>query len=125
MTTAPRQQLADELLRRFAAAFRSAQLYSAGHPIIARNLEGLSTTMQLLHALEPAIVIGIVGDEIIVDDMPIAKADTLGALIRRLQQNGIERITIERGVTVDEIAAFVDAVSKIEPRGDGEDEAPF
>jgi putative nucleotidyltransferase with HDIG domain len=123
--SSPRQQLADEILRRFAAALRSAQLYSAGHPIITRNLEGLSTAAQLLHALEPAIVIGIVGEEIIVDDMPIAKADTLGSLIRRLQQSGVERITIERGVTADEIAAFVDAISKIEPRTGNEEAAPF
>ena len=32
--TAPRFQLADELLRRFAAALRSSQLYSQGHTII-------------------------------------------------------------------------------------------
>src|SRR5438105_3939627 len=93
MTAAPRQQLADELLRRFAAALRSAQLYSAGHPIIARNLEGLSTAIQLLHALEPAIVIGVVGDEIIVDDAPVAKAETLGSLVRRLEQSAVERVT--------------------------------
>ena len=123
--SAPRQQLADELLRRFAAALRSAQLYSAGHPIIARNLEGLSTAMQLLHALEPAIVIGLVGEEIIVDDLPIAKADTLGSMVRRLQQSGLERVTIERGVTADEIAAFLDAVSKVEPRTGDQEAAPF
>ena len=39
LMTTPRQQLADELLRRFAAALRSGQLYSRSHPIIARNLE--------------------------------------------------------------------------------------
>jgi hypothetical protein len=33
------------------------------------------------------VVIGIVGDEVIVDDMPMAKADTL-AVVRRLQQSG-------------------------------------
>ena len=97
--TAPRFQLADELLRRFAASLRSAQLYSKGHPIIARNLETLSTAFQLLHSLQPAIVIGLVGDEVIVDDMPMAKADTLGPFVRRLQQSGVERITIDRGVT--------------------------
>ena len=105
--SAPRFQLADELLRRLAAALRSAQLYSPGHPIIARNLEALSAALQLLHGLQPTIVIGLVGDEVIVDDMPMAKADTLGPLVRRLQQGGVERITIDRGVTLDEITAFL------------------
>jgi putative nucleotidyltransferase with HDIG domain len=114
--TAPRFQLADELLRRLAASLRSAQLYSPGHPIIGRNLESLSTAFQLLHGLQPAVVIGIVGDEVIVDDMPMAKADTLGLLIRRLQQSGVERITVERGVTTDELAAFIGAITTVEGR---------
>src|SRR5712672_827419 len=46
--TTPRLQLADELLRRFSAALRSTQLYSKGHPIIARNLDALSTAVTLL-----------------------------------------------------------------------------
>src|SRR5258705_13619272 len=108
--TAPRFRLADELLRRFAASLRSSQLYSPGHPIIGRNLESLSAAVQLFHSLQPAIVIGLVGDEVIVDDMPMAKADTLGPFVRRLQQSGVERITIDRGVTTEEITTFIDAV---------------
>jgi len=122
--TAPRIQLADELLRRFAAALRSTQLYSKGHPIITRNLETLSGAMQLLHSLQPSIVIGLVGDEVIVDDMPLAKADTLGGFVRRLQQSGVERITIDRGVTIEEISTFIDAVTTIDTRNaDGADAA--
>jgi putative nucleotidyltransferase with HDIG domain len=112
--TAPRFQLSDELLRRFAASLRSVQLYSKGHPIIGRNLETLGSALQVLHGLAPSVVIGLVGDEVIVDDMPMAKADTLGPLVRRLQQIGVERITIERGVTSDELSAFIEAVTNVE-----------
>jgi len=111
-----RAQLADELLRRLAAALRSGQLYSKGHPIIARNLEALSAAIQLLHTLDPTVVIGLIGDEVVVDDMPMATADAIGPLIRRLQQSGVERIAIDRGVTRDEITAFLDAVSALEPK---------
>jgi len=123
--TAPRFQLADEVLRRFAASLRSAQLYSPGHPIIGRNLESLSSAFQLLHSLQSSVVIGLVGDEVIVDDMPMAKADTLGPLVRRLQQSGVERITVDRGVTAEEIATFVDAVTTIDARnGEGAEAYP-
>jgi putative nucleotidyltransferase with HDIG domain len=122
--TAPRFQLADELLRRFAASLRSSQLYSPGHSIIGRNLESLSGAFQLLHSLQPAIVIGLVGDEVIVDDMPMAKADTLGSFVRRLQQSGVERITIDRGVTVEEIATFIEAVTTIDVRNVGAEGGP-
>ena len=114
--SAPRFQLADELLRRVAASLRSAQLYSPGHPIIGRNLASLSTALQTLHGLQPSVVIGIVGDEVIVDDLPMAKADTLGPLIRRLQQSGVERITVDRGVTAEELATFIEAITTIEGR---------
>ena len=114
--TAPRFQLADELLRRLAASLRSAQLYSPGHPIIARNLESLSTAVQLIHDSQPAVTIGLVGEEVIVDDMPMARADTFGPFVRRLQQAGVERIIIERGVTIDEMTAFLAAVTTIDAR---------
>jgi putative nucleotidyltransferase with HDIG domain len=114
----PRQQLADELLRRFAAALRSGQLYSRTHPIIGRNLDLLAAAVQQLHEQAPAIVIGIVGDEIIVDDVPVTKADTLGGLTRRLKQISIERITIDRGVTREEIGTLVDAVTTLEVKAD-------
>ena len=114
MTTPPRLQLADELLRRFAATLRSAQLYSKGHPIIARNLESLATALQLLHSLQSSVVVGLVADEVIVDDMPMAKADTMGPLVRRLQTAGVERITIDRGVTMEELVMFVEAFTSVE-----------
>jgi putative nucleotidyltransferase with HDIG domain len=114
--TAPRLPLADEVLRRFAAALRSAQLYSPGHPIIARNLESLSAAVQLIHDLQPAVTIGLVGDEVIVDDMPMARADTFGPFVRRLQQAGVERIVIDRGVTIEEMTRFLVAVTTIDAR---------
>ena len=121
----PRAQLAEELLRRLAAALRSGQLYSRGHPIIGRNLEALSTVLQLLHALHPTVVIGLIGDEVVVDETPMAKADAVGPLIRRLQQSGVERIAINRGVTREEITAFLDVVTVVEPRGSDGEPAPM
>jgi putative nucleotidyltransferase with HDIG domain len=123
--TAPRLQLADELLRRFAAAVRSAQLYSPGHPIIGRNLESLAAAIQSMHRLQPIAVIGLVDDEVVVDDTPMAKTDTLGPLVRRLQQSGVERVSIERGVTVAELGAFIDALIAAEPRDRGDPAAAF
>jgi putative nucleotidyltransferase with HDIG domain len=114
--TAPRSQLADELLRRLAASLRAAQLYSKGHPIITRNLESLSAAIQLLHGLAPSVVVGLVGDEIIVDDTPMAKADALGPVAKRLQQSGVERITFDRGVTTEELGSFVEAVAALDQR---------
>jgi putative nucleotidyltransferase with HDIG domain len=118
---APRVRMAEELLRAFSATMRSQQLYSKGHPIILRNISALSTAIQLLHAMESSIVIGLVGNEIIVDDMPVSKAETLGSIVKRLRDAGIERISIDRGVTTDELTAFAGAVAALEHADAAED----
>ncbi|MGE5245662.1 MAG: HD-GYP domain-containing protein [Betaproteobacteria bacterium] len=120
----PRTQLADELLRRLASALRAAQLYSKHHPLIGRNVEALNAAIQLLHTMQPVTVVGLVEGEVIVDDVPVAQADALGPLVRRLTRGGIERITIERGVTREELAAFVAAVSALEAQGGAREAFP-
>ena len=119
MTSPSRSAAADELLRRFAAALRASQLYSKGHALITRNLAALVSAVESLHSQEASTVIGVVGDKIIVDDAP-SRADGLTGLVRRLKQIGIERITIDRGVTADELQTLVDAVCTLEPRRESE-----
>ena len=103
---------------------RGAQLYSPNHPLITRNLEALYDTLGQLHASQPSIAIGVVGDEIVVADTPLPKAAAaLGELIRRLQAGGIERITIDQGVTVEELMAFVMAVGALNPRATAGEQA--
>ncbi len=62
MTTepAPRLALYDELLRRFASGTRAAQLYSADHPLLGRNVEGLLGAMKTLQQQKPSIPVVIV-----------------------------------------------------------------
>jgi putative nucleotidyltransferase with HDIG domain len=111
-----RPDLADQFLRRFAAAVRSAQLYSARHPIIARNIAALSVAVDSLHASQPAITLGIVGTEVVVGDVPAGRAESLGDVVRRLQGAGIERVVIDRGVAADELASLVHALASAEAR---------
>ena len=95
-------------MRRFAAAVRSAQLYAPGHPLVRRSLEALVEVIGDLVADQPSVAIGLIGQEIVVADTPLAKAaESYAELIRRLQSMGIERIAFERGVTPDELSTLV------------------
>jgi putative nucleotidyltransferase with HDIG domain len=108
-----RARLADELLRRLAGAIRGAQLYAPGHPLVARSITALGDTLVAAHSSLPSVTIGIVGEELVVGDIPIPHAaETMGELIRRLQQAGIERIVIDRGVQSDEIVRLVETISR-------------
>jgi putative nucleotidyltransferase with HDIG domain len=110
-----RAHLFEELLRRFGASLRGIQLYSAQHPLVTRNIEGLYETIRTLQAYEPSITVGIVGDELVAGDVPMPKAAAaMGELIKRLRSIGVERIAVERGVTREEITAFVHVLATVD-----------
>ncbi len=103
-----RLQLAEELVRRLAAALRSAQLYAPTHPLVGRGVDALVDVIRQLHVGQPTLVLGVVGAELVVGDTPLPKASaTMGELIQRLQADGVERIAIDRGVQPDEIGKLV------------------
>ncbi len=116
-----RFQLSDELLRRFGAALRGIQLYAPNHPIVLRNLEALADALRSLHEHDSTVVIGILGEEMIVCDLPMSKASsTMGELIRRFAALGIERVTITNKVTLDELKAFAERFGTLEKTHAGE-----
>ena len=99
MSVPQRSRLADELSRRLAAAIRGAQLYAPAHPLVTRSARALIDTLTLVHQSTPSVAIGIVGQELVVGEVPIPRAvETMSELMRRLQQLGIERIVIDKGV---------------------------
>jgi putative nucleotidyltransferase with HDIG domain len=103
-----RARLADDLVRRLAAAIRGAQLYAVGHPIVVRNIAALHEALTILHAWSPSLAIGIVGEDLVVGDVPLPRAaENMGELMRRLQQAGVERIVIDRGVDAAELTRLV------------------
>ena len=120
MSAGLRTRTAEELARRLSAALRGAQLYAAGHPIVTRSVVALADTLAVVHATMPSVAVGIVGEELVVGDVPIPRAaDTLGELMRRMQHAGIERIVFDDGVTPDELDLLVQTVT----RADGSQDA--
>ena len=115
MNSLQRARIAEEIVRRLAAALRGAQLYAAGHPLVTRNIAALGETLTLAHATMPSITIGIVGEDLVVGETPVPRAaETMGELMRRLRQAGIERIVIDRGVEPAELAQLVQSVARAE-----------
>lgn len=104
MDQVSRLRVADDFMRRLGAALRGAQLYAPSHPLVQRAFDGLNESLTQLLDDQPTIAIGIIGNEVIVGDMPIPRAaESMGEMIRRLKTLGIERIAFDRGVTPDEV----------------------
>jgi putative nucleotidyltransferase with HDIG domain len=106
------QKKAEELIRRLAAALRGTELYSPNHPLVQRGIDAL-TAAALDHLQStPSMVIGFIGDEVVVDGtrLPRGTASLVG-FARDLRDREIEKMTITRGVTRTEIAALIAAFS--------------
>jgi putative nucleotidyltransferase with HDIG domain len=116
-----RVQLADDLLRRFAAALKGAQLYTASHPLVARNTEAFAESLALVIGQQRSLTLGVVGAEFVVGDVPVPKASgTMSDLLRRLRRAGVERIVIDRDVPRDEIAGLVSSLAFLDRQLDND-----
>jgi putative nucleotidyltransferase with HDIG domain len=98
----------EDLVRRLAAAVRGASLYTPDHPIVQRGANALAGLCQAALQQQDALVVGLIGDEVVVNgERLLRSAAALVGFVRDLQEREIEKITIARGVTRDEIRAFV------------------
>jgi putative nucleotidyltransferase with HDIG domain len=106
------QGKAEDLVRRLAAALRGTELYSPTHPIVQRGIDALSS--DALEALQTAssVVIGFLGDEVVVDGGRLPRRSAaLVSFARDLRERGIEKVTLTRGLTRDEVRGFVTVLS--------------
>ena len=104
----------EDLARRFAAALRGSQLYAPEHPLQQRNTDQLLETLGQLHATRPEVTLAVVGDQIVVTDTPLPRAAAnLAELLGRLKSSGVERISISRGITRDEMTTCVVAIARL------------
>ena len=116
LSPAPGGRPREELVRRFAAALRGTQLYAPNHPLVARSIDALAEALALVHGTAPSVTIGIVGDDLVVGDIPVPRAaEHMGDLMRRLRDAGLERISIDSGVPPSELETLVQALA----RGEG------
>ena len=98
----------DDLVRRLAAAIRGAALYSPAHPLVQRGITALGGLCATLCRSNDAIVIGFIGDDVVVNGERLPKsAAALVGFARDMREREIEKITIQRGVTGDELRAFI------------------
>ena len=110
------QKKGEDLIRRLAAALRGTELYSPAHPLVQRGIDALTAAAVEHLQTTPSIVIGFIGDEVVVDGtrLPRGTASMIG-FARDLRDRGIEKITLTRGLSRAEVghlvAVFTDRAS--------------
>ncbi|MCA1570414.1 MAG: HEAT repeat domain-containing protein, partial [Chloroflexi bacterium] len=95
---------------RRARGAAAAALRRIGSPAALDVLKAASKAGSVKPLLQaaPSLAIGIVAGQFVVADTPMPKASaSMGELIKRLKDQGIERISLDRGLTADEVLAFM------------------
>lgn len=112
MAESRRAELATDTVRRLSASLRGAELYEPGHPLVTRNVLSLAEILNVVHGYAPVLTIGFVGSEIVVGDMPLSGASqTMARTMKHLGDQGIQRISFERGVSPEELIQAVRVLS--------------
>jgi putative nucleotidyltransferase with HDIG domain len=102
----------DDIVRRLAAATRAAALYSAAHPLLQRSVDALIHLSQAAHRTSDALVVGFVGDDVVVNGVRLTRSGaSLAGFAREFRDREIEKITLARGVAREELLAFVLALA--------------
>jgi putative nucleotidyltransferase with HDIG domain len=97
----------DDLVRRLAATVRSAGLYSPSHPLVQRGVEAVARLCTSATEQTEGAVIGFIGDDVVVNAERLPKSAALGGFARDMREREIEKITLQRGVTREELRALV------------------
>jgi putative nucleotidyltransferase with HDIG domain len=107
----------DELVRLLAAAMRGSELYAAQHPLVLGSVARLYAACNAFLRQASSVVVGFVGDDVVVNDTRLAKSSaSLTGFVRGLRDREIEKITFHRGMTSNELHAFVTALADKRPQ---------
>jgi putative nucleotidyltransferase with HDIG domain len=102
---------AEELVRRLAAAVRGSELYSPTHPLVQRGIEALTSAATEALQSVPSVVMGFIGDDVVVEAWRLPRGTAaLTSFARDLREREIDKITLSRGLTTDDIRGLIIAL---------------
>ncbi len=106
---------AETFLRELQSAVSSRRLYAADHPRNVEVLDRLEAHVAALTVSRAEFSALSDADRLITDDGLVeSHAPVARGIFRALNQRGFDRLTVSRGVTRPELAAFVDTIAAIE-----------
>jgi putative nucleotidyltransferase with HDIG domain len=102
----------DELVRRLAAGLRAAELYAPAHPLVQRSVAALGLAYGDHLSSATSVVVGFIGDDVVVNDTRLGRGSaSLTGFVRSLRGKQIEKITVHRGVTPEEVRILLEELA--------------
>ncbi|WP_257303267.1 HEAT repeat domain-containing protein [Geothrix campi] len=105
------------LVQSLAVAFRSLQMYTTAHPRSKDAVAAAFTTLQQQLVERPRIQFVVSGTRAFFNgEAQDDRSPHLAALVRQVTERGVSGFIIERGASLDEFAAFLEALGTRPPR---------
>ncbi len=98
------------VISQLTAAVTNTSLYSPTHPQVAQYIDRANTVLTEILQIKPEITILLIGDDLVVDNRPIASTGTASFVTnfeRILKKKTIERITFISGLPRLELQGFI------------------
>jgi hypothetical protein len=106
------------LLKALQHAISSQLLYPPEHPVLQDAADRVSAFLRDATARSSAVSVFAIEDRVVHDGVPLAGVDAVHrGFFQALRAAGYDRLTIRRGATRAEIAAFIGAVAETGRRG--------
>ena len=102
----------EDLIRRLGATVRTAELYAPTHPLVQRTALGLQGVLVPLLEGSPAVIVGFLEDDLVVNDTRMARGSAnMAGLLRDMRDRKVEKITFGRGLETTDIRALMDELA--------------
>ena len=80
----------EDLIRRLGATVRTAELYAPTHPLVQRNALGLQGSLEPLLEVSPAVIVGFLEDDLVVNDTRMARGSAnMAGLLRDMRDRRV------------------------------------
>ena len=95
-------------LRSLISSLQSAKIYPLEHPKFKESLENAHNSLRNLLGERSELVVGIIGEELAFEkEIFFDLSKSVKPFIQYLKERGIERIAFTRGITKEELSAFI------------------
>lgn len=108
MDSAEFQKMMGRVVTQFTAAVQNAGFYPDDHPQVLSNIHETYRLLEGLFDVKREITLLLIGDSLIVDKRPLTVAGACEkAFIQVLKNNGIERLTFIKGLSLAQLEEFI------------------
>src|SRR5262245_49910285 len=102
---------AEEVARKLGAVLKATELHATAHPTVQRSIHAFNTAVAAGLQTVPSISIGFARGAVIVNGIRLQNGEPSFEAVGPVLGNRQSEITLDRGVTLDELRRFIDELA--------------